>query len=114
MKQLNKYPQELLDATTDGLHIDPLEFLGVIINMWLAVKLVMDLPENPTGYIIDLLSDNTLALSWMRLTAQTRDRYLQQLARFTSTLLVIASHHLTRVQPKHIPGDNNLEADTLS
>jgi hypothetical protein len=39
---------------------------------------------------------------------------LQPLARFPSTLLVIASRHLTRVQPKHIPGDDNIEADFLS
>ncbi len=49
-----------------------------------------------------------------RLTARTRDPRLQPLAHFASTLLVVASRHLTRVQPKHIPGDDNLEADTLS
>ncbi len=114
MKQIDKYAQEPLDASTEGLHINPLEFLAVIVNMWLVVKLIMSLPQVLTGYIIDLLSDNTSALSWMRLTAQTRDPRLQPLARFASMLLVVASRHLTRVQPKHIPGDDNLEADTLS
>uniref|UniRef100_UPI002596FA89 hypothetical protein n=1 Tax=uncultured Marinobacter sp. TaxID=187379 RepID=UPI002596FA89 len=114
MKHINKYKQEPLDANTAGLHINPLEFLATIINLWLVLKLVVQLPANPTGYIIDLLSDNTSALSWMRLTAQTRDPRLQPLARITSTMLVMTSRHLTRVQPKHIPGDDNFEADTLS
>jgi hypothetical protein len=60
------------------------------------------------------LSDNTSALSWMKVTAQTRDPMFQPLARFASTLLVIASQHLTRVQPTHIPGKINHEADYLS
>jgi hypothetical protein len=56
------------------------------------------------GYIIDLLLDNTSALSWMHLTAQIRD----------PTMLVMASHHLTHVQPKHIAGDDNFKVDNIS
>jgi hypothetical protein len=84
MKQIDKYAQEPLDATTDSLHINPLEFLAIIVNMWLVVKLVMALPS-PTGCIIDLLSDNTSALSWMHLTSQTCNPRLQPLTRFAST-----------------------------
>jgi hypothetical protein len=114
MKHINKYQQEPLDAQTAGLHINPLEYLAAIVNLWLVLKLVVLLPPLLTGYIVDLLSDNTSALSWMHLTAQTRDPRLQPLARLTSTMLVRARCHLTRVQPKHIPGDDNFEADTLS
>jgi hypothetical protein len=74
----------------------------------------VQLPANSTGYIIDLLSDNTSALSWMRLTAQTHDPRLQPLARIKSTMLVMTSRHLTRVQPKHITGSDNFKVDTLS
>jgi hypothetical protein len=98
MKHINKNKQEPLDATTDGLHINPLEFLAAIINLWLILKLVVQLPANPTGYIIDLLSDNTSALSWMRLTAQTRDPRLQPLARITSTMAV--SHNQPSPHPR--------------
>jgi hypothetical protein len=63
MKHINKYKQEPLDAKTDGLHINPLEFLAAIINLWLVLKLVQQLPPLLTGYIIDLLSNNTMALS---------------------------------------------------
>jgi hypothetical protein len=114
MKVIDRYAEEPLDAASAGLHINPLEFLGAIINLWLIVKLVRSLPPLATGYIVALLSDNTSALLWLRVTAQTRDPRLQPLARFASTLLVIASQHLTRVQPSHIQGIKNDEADFLS
>jgi hypothetical protein len=114
MKIIDAYEAEPLDATSTGLHINPLEFLGCIVNMWILLKQVQTLASCPTGYIVDLLSDNTSALSWMKLTATTRDPRLQPLARFASTLLVTASQHLTRVQSRHIPGKDNIEADFLS
>jgi hypothetical protein len=114
MKIIDRYAAEPIDAKSQGLHINPLEFLGCIINLWLTIKLIASLPPCLTGYIVDLWSDNTSALSWMRLTASTRDPNIQPLARLTSTFLVIASQHLTRVQPRHIPGKLNIEADYLS
>jgi hypothetical protein len=68
----------------------------------------------PTRYIISLLSDNTTALSWMHVAARTINPELQQLARFASALLVQATRLLTCVQPSHIPGILNDEADTIS
>jgi hypothetical protein len=97
-----------------GLHINPLEFIATIVNLWLLLKLVNTLPPCTTGYIVDLLSDNTSALSWLKVTAATRNPDLQPLARFASALLVQASRSLTRVQPLHIPGKANVEADALS
>jgi hypothetical protein len=63
MKQIDKYAQEPLDASTNGIHINPLEFLADIVNMWLVMKLIMSLTPLLTGYIIHCLSDNTSALS---------------------------------------------------
>jgi hypothetical protein len=97
-----------------GLHINPLEFIAAIINLWLFLCLIKSLPRCPTGYVLDLLSDNTSALSWMHFTATTRNPLLQPLARFASTLLVQARNYLTCVQPCHIPGPINIEADALS
>jgi hypothetical protein len=62
MKHINKYKQEPLDAKTNSLNINPLEYLAAIINLWLVLKLVMRLPPLLMGYIVDLLSDNTSAL----------------------------------------------------
>jgi hypothetical protein len=114
MKVIDKYAEEPLDAKSEGLHINPLEFIACIVNLWLILKLVQTLPPGLTGYIIDLLSDNTSALSWLRVTASTRYPRLQPLCRFASTLLVVAGQHLTRVQCCHIPGKENDEADFLS
>jgi hypothetical protein len=97
-----------------GLHINPLEFLAAIINLWLFLCLIKESPRCPTGYVLDLLSDNTSALSWMHFTATTPDPLLQPLARFASALLIHARSYLTRVQPTHIAGAINIEADALS
>jgi hypothetical protein len=115
------FPMKLVNLTTgeptpdrEGLHINPLEFLACIINLWILLKCIETLPECSTGYAIDLLSDNTSALSWLKVTAATRNPNLQPLACFASALLIHTSHVLTRIQPRHIPGKDNVEAATLS
>ncbi len=50
----------------------------------------------------------------MHFTATTKNPLLQPLARFASALLIQARSYLTRVQPCHIPGVINDEADALS
>jgi hypothetical protein len=103
-----------MDPTAPGLHINPLELLAAIINLWICLKCIsLELPCS-TGIILELLSDNTTALSWTHVAATTPNPALQQLARFASALLVQAARLLTRVQPSHIPGLLNEEADTLS
>jgi len=114
MKTIGTTIDEPTDPTITGLHINPLEFLAVIINLWIALKIISTGNLSATGYIISLLSDNTTALSWMHVAATTPNPELQQLARFASALLVQAARLLTRVQPSHIPGILNDEADTLS
>jgi hypothetical protein len=114
MKTIGMSTDKPTDPAAQGLHINPLEFLAVIINLWLALKIIGDNPLCLTGSIIDLFSDNTTTLSWMHVAATTPNHELQQLARFASALLVQAARLLTRVQPLHIPGIENEEADTLS
>jgi hypothetical protein len=114
MKAIGPTTDEPTEPAQEGLHINPLEFLAAIINLWLALKCIsLGLPHR-TGIILDLLSDNTTCLSWTHVAATTPNPALQQLARFASALLVQAARLLTRVQPSHIPGINNEEADTLS
>jgi hypothetical protein len=102
------------DMDAVGLHINPLEFIAAIVNLWLLLRCIKTLPPCNTGYVVDLFSDNTSALSWLKVTAATRNPALQPLARFASALLVQSSRLLTRVQPLHIPGKENVEADALS
>jgi hypothetical protein len=114
IKLVNPTTGEPAALDTEGLHINPLEFIACIINLWVLLKCIQLLPPCDTGYVIDLLSDNTSALSWLKVTAATRNPALQPLARFASALLIQASHVLTRVQPRHIAGKLNVEADALS
>jgi hypothetical protein len=63
MKTIGMSTDKPMDSAARGLHIKPLEFLAVIINLWLALKIIRDDPLCLRGSIIDLLSDNTTALS---------------------------------------------------
>jgi hypothetical protein len=102
------------DVDEEGLHINPLEFIACIVNLWLILKLVQLLPPCRTGYVIDLLSDNTSALSWLKHSAATRNPMLQPLACFASALLVHTHNFNIHIQPRHIAGKINDEADALS
>ena len=114
MKVVDSYRQEPSTQTSDGLHINPLEFLAAIINLWIAIKLIPDISTVSTGNILDLFSDNTTCLSWCRFTTVTKDPNLQSWARLVALFLLQLRGHNTRVQPKHIKGELNKEADTLS
>jgi hypothetical protein len=114
MKTLGVNSQEPSQPSADGLHINPLEFIAALINLWIALRLIMDLGPKNGGYILGLLSDNTSALSWMSVASRTPDPLLQGLARLGAALLVRAAALLTKVVPSHIAGKLNIEADALS
>eukprot|EP00980_Cylindrotheca_fusiformis_P008874 scaffold1899_cov112-Cylindrotheca_fusiformis.AAC.1 len=114
MKSISTASGEPSSAHAAGLHINPLEFVATIINLWVALKIIQQRGPIPGGYILGLLSDNTTALSWMSFTSRTPDPLLQGLARLGSALLVRATALLTKVLPSHIAGQLNVEADTLS
>jgi hypothetical protein len=105
---------EPVEFDVDGLHINPLEFIAIIINVWIALKLIADQPILSTGYIIRLLSDNTSAISWLRTAGQCRDPAIRRLARLASALLIQACSLTTLFNSHHIPGKQNDEADCLS
>lgn len=103
--------EPLLDA--EGLHINVLEFLAIIINIYLALLLLRRLPVPVGGHVIQVLADNTSALSWLRYASRSHRPVVQRLARFVTSLLFHA-----RLQGdfrgRHIPGRVNDEADALS
>jgi hypothetical protein len=105
---------EPADFDEKGLHINPLEFIAIIINVWLALKLIETYPYVSTGYIIKLLSDNTSAISWLRTAGKCQDPGIRRLARLASSLLVRACSLTTLFNSQHIPGIQNDEADCLS
>ena len=105
---------EPADLLQEGLHINPLEFVAIILNLWLALKLLDASPSLATGFIITLLSDNTSAISWMRAAGRCQDEGVRRLARLTAALLVRATLLTTLFHTQHIPGIQNDEADCLS
>jgi hypothetical protein len=114
MKSLGSNSQEPTEPSTEGLHINPLEFIAALLNLWLALRLIMILGPREGGYVLGLLSDNTSALSWMSVASRTPDPLMQGLARLGSALLVRSAALLTKVVPSHIAGKLNTEADALS
>ena len=114
LKKLQKFVDEPLDVKSKGLYINPLEFLGTIINIWLTLVMQPTLPLCPTGHIVDLRSDNTTAVSWCRLTALTKNELLQPWARLVATFLAFARKQNMRIQPDWIEGAINNKADCLS
>jgi hypothetical protein len=105
---------EPADMEATGLHINPLEFIAIIINLWLALKLIATCPALATGYIVNLLSDNTSAIAWIKVAGKAQDPGTRRLARLASALIVHACTLTTLFQTNHIPGKENDEADCLS
>lgn len=98
----------------DALHINVLEFLVIIINVWFV--LVTCKKIDPTGirdHIALFLGDNTSSLSWLAHAARTKRPMVRRLARFLQALLTYSFFPLSYTQ-KHLPGIENGPADTLS
>jgi hypothetical protein len=102
-------------ADDNGLHINLLEFIAIIINVWLALSWVHSSPAQPGGHIIAILADNTSALSWLRYAARSHRRPIQNLAHLCQCLLYSSqTSHPSSILGYHIPGSSNDEADALS
>ena len=114
MKIVDKARTEPVDPASSGLHINPLEFVAALLNLWITLWTVEHSNPMDGGFVIQLNSDNTTALSWMSVAARTPDPTLQGLARVGSAFLVKAATLLTKVLPVHHPGNQNLLADALS
>ena len=105
---------EPLSPTSPGLHTNPLEFIGYVINLWIAIKMFDIDPPAATGAILDLTGNNTTANSWMSYAATVPNNSLRHLSHVTSCLMVAASTSNIHVQSSHITGKQNKSADCLS
>ena len=97
-------------------HINILEFIAMIIELWICVRqLFEDHSLIDGGHILLAWADNTSALSWLRYASRTRRPPVRRLARF---LLAFLAHPFPalnlRVQGKHLAGELNKGADRLS
>lgn len=105
----------------DEAHINVLEFVAIIINIYLSILKVYALKkyskdyQYDQGFILHCFADNTSALSWMRHASRTKCTATRNLAQFLLCLLFHANtlFPLT-VQGFHVKGVNNERADALS
>jgi hypothetical protein len=114
MREIDRAGEPADLTQEDGLHINPLEFIAIIINIWLALKLIATCPALATGYIINLLSDDASAIAWIKVAGEAQDPGIRRLARLASALLIHACALTTLFQTTHVPGKLNDEADCLS
>lgn len=100
---------------TDELHINTLEFVGVIINLWFSLHFLARAGSIRGGHILLLRADNTTAISWFQHAARSRRAPLRNLCLLCEALLALShSASSTQINIKHIPGKHNDEADALS
>jgi hypothetical protein len=114
MKQIQSMVDEPTYPSAEGLHINPLEFLAVILDLYLGIRLLLLRPPSPAGHVLLLRADNTTALSWLRFAATSKSAIARCLARVASALHLFAFQNLIKVQSNHIRGLDNHEADALS
>ena len=77
------------------------------------MRYLMLLPIRDAHIIMNVLADNTSALSWMHHAARTKRPAVRNLARFLQALLTHCPLP-NRLQGKHLPGKENIIADLLS
>jgi hypothetical protein len=105
-------------ADPDASHINILEFVAIVINVWFLIKFIeRDEGKNSQKlFIASCLGDNTSALSWMRVAGRTRRPAVRRLARALAGLLTHHPYLLSFPQQhiRHIRGVTNIAADALS
>ena len=99
----------------DTLHINTLEFIGLIINLWFCLSCLQKCPTIPGGYIPLLRADNTTAVSMYSTAARSRRRVLRNLCFLCEGLIALSpASQYSQISCNHIPGKENDEADGLS
>ena len=112
MKSINEDTSEP-DGTSDGLHINVLEFVAMIIELWFVIAIIQRQGPYPGGYIVKLIGDNTTALSWLRYAARSHRPVVRDLSRFAMALTLSCPFSL-KLSGRHLKGKLNKGADALS
>jgi hypothetical protein len=99
-----------------GLHINVLELLAIIFNTWLVLHHISRHPCPTGGWIVNILADNTSALSWLHHAARNhRLPVVKNLTMLCQSLMTFShTDQFVRLQGTHIPGIDNGPADALS
>ena len=91
-----------------------LEFVAVFINTWLSFSLLLRRSSPPGGWSLHLKADNTSALSWMWHASRSRRSEVQNITRGFAAFLTFFRPNAFAISRSHIPGVDNIQADTLS
>lgn len=94
-------------------HINILEFVTIIINLWFAIAFLKKSSTPLAQHIIHAKADNTSSLSWLMFAARTKRAPIRRLARLCQCMLTSAPISLC-IQASHIRGIENDDADILS
>jgi hypothetical protein len=97
----------------DCLHINILELIAIIINIWLTLVFITAASSIPGGHIVSFLVDNTSALSWMHYASHTKRPVVHALSRFILDL-TLSSSIPHKMPGLHLVGILNIGADKLS
>ncbi|MGH7974573.1 MAG: hypothetical protein ACREBR_03520 [bacterium] len=100
-------------ATATGLHINVLELVAIVINIWMTLRRLQAIGEIQGGHIVRVQADNTSALSWMKFAARSHSLPVRRLVRFLSALL-LCTDFPCKMEGSHIKGSENVGADALS
>jgi len=102
------------DDPPNILHINVLEFMALLVNVWFALAMCTgNDPTHQRQHIRNCWSDNTLALSWMVHAGCAKKPHSCQLARFLQALFTL-SPICFQFHSHHILGHSNKSADILS
>ncbi len=100
-----------LAPTSLGINVS--EFLALSINVWFMIKRASAVSPLPGGHILTVLTDRTLALSWMHYASHSHSHPVCRLACFISAFFLLNTSPIT-LQGDHLLGTLNSEADSLS
>jgi hypothetical protein len=59
MKAINSANEPSNLFNPEGIHINILEFIGVIINLFSSIKMLACLETPPSGFVLEIIADNT-------------------------------------------------------
>jgi len=95
----------------DLAHINVLEFVTIIINLWFSFAFQRRHPDR-REFVYEAVADNTSALSWIEYSGRRARHAVANLARFLTRMALC--HPQTRIQGQHLAGILNGPADALS
>ena len=102
------------DGAIDNLHVNPLEFIALIINAWFALALIIKSdPTQMMDHLHHFRADNMSALAWFASALGTKHPLVRRLALFFQALLTFAPARL-KFSESHLAGSLNKIADALS